>query len=1085
VRFALLGPLSVSDGAGPVKVTGKLRRTLLAALLLDAGTPVSADRLAALLWGPDTSADTSAALHTQLMRLRQTLGDENRIRAVPPGYLIDVEPDELDLRVFAEEHAAGRRKLAENDWVEAARHFRSALGLWRGRPLADVPALADDLRIRELEETRIQALQGRIEAELSLGRHHEVLGELRALVEEHPRHEAFRGQSMLALYRAGRPGDAAALYDRYAESLLNELGLEPGAELRALHEAVVGGDRALSLPPDPKAPRQLPADTRTFTGRTAELAELVAAAAEVSGTLVISALDGMAGIGKTALAVHAAHRVADRFRDGQLFIDLRGYSAGSAPVSAEDALAYLLRSLGVPPQAIPGGMDERAALYRAKLADSRTLIVLDNAADPAQVRPLLPTDPGCLVLVTSRSRLIGLDRARSLTLDILGEDEAVALLGKVAGPGKAPARSAAVRELAALCGYVPLALRIVAARLRHQPELTVHTLVSQMRDEGGRLGELSDGERDLTTVFDSAFASLPEAERNLLRLLGLLPGPDIEAYAAANLIGADLRAAERLLESLLDRNLLLQLTPGRYGMHDLVRIYARTLTETDPAGVDDARDRLLGYYESTAWTADSHLTRVSRADRRPAAGTPGPAPELPDTLRALAWIRSERANLLATVTDVSVPPVHRVGLTAALASLLLHDGPWQRGAALHEAAARAAAELGDRRGEAEALWDQGRTEGLLLTNGPGYATSLLEQSLSVFREIGDRLGEANALHSISSICYSVGDLAASLAPGRESTVIFREIGDRLGEARAFHLQSKIMELRGEPLEAHRLNLEALAAFRDVGNRRGESLVLHTLGRLDLDEGNLRSAVVFLEQSLTICREFGHRQNEAAMLLDLGRVHAATGGYGRAAELMNLAIEAFRGLGFARGEAIGLWRLGRVRLEEGDLAVAAELFGRSMAIYVSYQNRHGEVNALRDIGITRYRAGDHSGVADLERALEAFRGEVADTQGEAETLVYLGEAALERDGPAPGLDFYLQAVPLARKARSLIDEARALDGMARCRERLGGPAAAIDDLRAAVGLYRRMGAVELADAEERLVALGGASALPQSPAAEVS
>ena len=1084
MHFSLLGPLSARDDRGTVELRGELRRALLAALLLHADTPVSIDRLTECLWGQKAANADPARLHNQVLRLRQALADGGeRIRAVPPGYLIHVEPGELDLHVFAEEHAAGRRELADKEWAEASRRFAAALELWRGQPLADIPSLADDPRVRELEETRLQALQGRIEAGLNLGRHHEVLEELRALAEEHPRHEAFRSQLMLALYRTGRHADAAAAYDTYQDSLADELGLEPSAELRELHEAVVRRDPALSLPPNPNAPRQLPADTRTFTGRTRELAELVAAAGEVAGTLVISALDGLGGIGKTALAVHAAHRVADRFPDGQLFIDLRGYSAGSAPTPAGEALAYLLRSLGVSPQAVPDGVPERAALYRTRLADSRTLIVLDNAADPEQIRPLLPGAPGCLVLVTSRDRLTGLDGARALSLDPLGEQDAVTLLAKVAGPGRGLTDSPAVRELAALCGYVPLALRIVAARLRHSSALTVGDLLAELRDEGARLNRLSDGERDLTSVFESSFAHLPEPEQRVLRLLGVLSGPDLDAFAAANLLGADPEKAERLLDSLLDRNLLIQQAAGRYRMHDLIRAYARSLLNADGEEAGEARDRLLGYYEAVAWAADVHLARVVRTGRSSGTEAPGPAPALPDTTRALAWFRAEQANLLAAIADAATPPARRIGLTAALASMLLHDGPWRRAAALHEAAALQAAELGDRRAEAEALWDQGRTEGVLLRDGRADATALLERSLSIFRAIGDRQGEANALHAICALCYSVGDTAA--AQDLRATAIFREIGDRLGEANALHLQAKIKELRGEPLDAHRLNSEALEAFREIGHRRGASVVLHSLGRLDLDAGNPRSAAAYLEQALAICREFGHRQNEASALLDLGRVHTLTGEYARAAELMNLAIETFRDLGSVRGEAVGLWRLGRVRLEEGELGAAVENLDEARTLYVSYRNRHGEVNALRDLGIARYRAADPSGTLKLERALAAFRDEVEDLQGEAETLVYLGETVVEGSGPDQALDLYRQAVPLARKAHSLIDEARALDGIARCHGLLGEREAAVEHLRQAVGRYRRMGAADLADAEERLFALGGPGALPQPPAAEVS
>lgn len=301
MRYTLLGTLSAADDAGPVILRGTQRRTLLAMLLLHAGEPVSAEALTDLLWGENARQGAVAALYNQIKRLREVFGDDDRIRAVPPGYSIAVEPGELDLHVFADECAAGRRRLADRDWAAASRHYGTALGLWRGRPLADIPALAGIPRVRELEEARVQALQGRIEAELQLGRHHELIGEVRELIAEHPRHEAFRSQLMLALYRSGRPEDAVAAYDAYRGSLIDDLGLEPSAALHELRDAILRRDPALSVPPNPNAPRQLPTSTRTFTGRAAELAALIDEAQRASGAVVISALDGMGGIGKTAL----------------------------------------------------------------------------------------------------------------------------------------------------------------------------------------------------------------------------------------------------------------------------------------------------------------------------------------------------------------------------------------------------------------------------------------------------------------------------------------------------------------------------------------------------------------------------------------------------------------------------------------------------------------------------------------------------------------------------------------------------------------------------------------------------------------
>ena len=1072
MRFALLGPLSVHDDEGPVKVTGKLRRTLLAALLLDAGTPVSADRLAALLWGPEAAAGTSAALHTQLMRLRQALGDEDRVRAAPPGYLIHVEPGELDLHVFAEQYAAGRRRLADKAWTEASRHFGDALELWRGRPLADIPALADDLRIRELEETHLRALQGRIEAELNLGRHHEVLDELRALTEEHPRNEAFRGQLMLALYRAGQRDEAAAAYDEYEQSLLDELGLEPGLELRELHKAVLRGDAALSLPPNPNAPRQLPADTRTFTGRAAELAELLGSAAQASGPLVISALDGMAGIGKTALALHAAHRIADRFRDGQLFIDLRGYAAGGAPMPAEEALAYLLRSLGVPPQSIPSGLRDRAALYRTRLAQSRTLIVLDNAADPAQVRPLLPDAAGCLVLITSRDRLTGLDRARSLSLDILGEDEAVALLGKVAGTDKAPARSPAVRELAALCGYVPLALRIVAARLRHTAGLTVEDLVAGLRDEGARLGRLTDGERDLASVFETSYRHLPEPERRALRLLSVLPGPDIDAYAAANLLAVDLPTAEGLLSSLLGRSLLIRQVEGRYGIHDLVRAYTRSLLDAAGDQARAARDRLLDYYQHTLWTAVRLHTTAIRW-RGPVPGFAGPSPEPTDMARALAWLRAERAGLLAATADPSVPAARRVDLALGLAPLMQIDGPWPEAVALQRAAEQRAEALGDLQGQADALRNRGQISEVGDFDQNERTGLIYQRARDLYRRAGSRAGEADVLFRIGRVLAQDNDLEAALEVGRAALALFREIGDRQGQTHAMLAISDTARLLGDNEAALEMCEQAAAVYRELGNRQGEATVLQHLGYVLGELGELNAAIAPLTAALEIDREYAQRQAEASVLNVLGGIHSLQGAHELADEALRRSLELFEDLGHRLGAAVVLTHLGQDRVAANESAAGIGYLERAYAGFREIGNPYSETEVLRELGWARVRAGDAAGTELIGRALEAYRGTVDDPPGEVEALVMLGCAALEAGDPRRALARFEEALPLARRIRRNVGVARALDGIARCRERLGEREAAAGPLREAVAMYRRMGLAELAEAQRRLAALEAA------------
>jgi DNA-binding SARP family transcriptional activator len=1069
VRFALLGPLSVHDGSGPVPVAGRLRRTLLAALLLEAGTPVSTDRLAELLWGTDAvDAASMTPLHVQVMRLRHALGDEERVRAVPPGYLFHVEPGELDLHVFAEEYAAGRRKLGEQAWADAAERFRAALGLWQGRPLADIPALADDVRVRELEETYVQALQGRIEADLNLGRHHELLDELSALAEQHSQNEAFRSQLMLALYRAGRSDEATAAYEAYREALLDELGIEPSTELRELYEAIVRQDPAVAAPQNPNAPHQLPADTRTFTGRAAELAELADAASGAARALVISALDGLGGIGKTALAVHAAHRVVDRFPDGQLFIDLRGHSPGVAAMPAQEALAYLLRSLGVPGQAIPHGVPERSALYRSKLAESRTLIVLDNAADAAQVEPLLPGVPGCLTLITSRGRLADLAGARALTVDILGEAEAVALLARVAAPERALTDGPALRELAALCGYVPLALRIVGARLKHGRALTVEDVLAELRDEDVRLDRLTDGERDLTSVFESSYVHLPEPEQRAVRLLGLLPGPDIDPYAAANLLGTDTGSAVRLLDSLLDRSLLIQQTEGRYGMHDLVRAYARTLVDAEGEEEVAARFRVLEYYEHTACTASRHFSGHIRW--RPRTEAPGPTPDFSDLPTALAWLRAEQRVLLAAIEHPATPPARRVGLTAAIGILLHQDGPWSQAAALHETAARIAAELGDRREQADALRNLAQ---IIVWSEPHESPrprTVLEECIALHRATGNAIGEADALFRYGDVLRMRNEPEGARQAQARARELFREHGDRLGEAMTLQTLARLEQSLFRFDEARASARAAAAAFDEIGNSQAATASQTTLGYLEYDLGELDACAETFTANLAAGRVHGLMQVEAAAHGALGRVASMRGEHERAEAEMSKAIAQYDSLGYRLGTAFTLTWRGQARVAAGELAAGiADLEGgRDIALGLGGSAAGNANNAVRELGWALHLSGDPEGRGLLEQALDFCRNVQPDPSGEIDTLVYLGQVV----DPTEGLKVLDEAVTRARASRRGWALAYALDAVSRCHVALGEPAAALGPLREAVAHYRLMGLAELAGAEERLAALDG-------------
>jgi DNA-binding SARP family transcriptional activator len=544
------------------------QRALLAALLLNAGRAVSLDELAEALWGPDPPPSARVTIQNYVMRLRKALGDTgtSRIGTLPSGYAIRVDASELDVARFEDLLSAARAATREGRWQDAADQARSAVSLWRGDPLADVGSeLLADREVPRLAEMRLQALETRIDADLHLGCHADVITELRRLVARDPLRERLHAQLMLALYRDGRQAEALAAFQRARQVLVEELGAEPGPGLRELHQQILTGDPALALPrqapatarPAPvRPPRELPAGVPHFTGRAGLLAMLTGlldrSSAESSETVLIS---GMAGVGKTALAVHWGHEVAKRFPDGQLYVDLHGYDSSGAPLRPAEAIREFMDALGVPAARIPAGTQAQAGLYRSLLASQRMLILLDNARDAAQVRPLLPGSAGCLVLVTSRNELTGLaatDGARLLTVDVLTGAEARVLLSRRLGSERVAAEPDATAELIMLCARLPLALNIAAARAAARPNHPLAAVAAALRDERGRLDALDTGEpaSSARTVFSWSYRNLSQPAARMFRLLGLHPGPDITVAAAASLAGITPGQARRCLEEL-------------------------------------------------------------------------------------------------------------------------------------------------------------------------------------------------------------------------------------------------------------------------------------------------------------------------------------------------------------------------------------------------------------------------------------------------------------------------------------------------------------------------------------------------------
>jgi DNA-binding SARP family transcriptional activator len=1080
--FSLLGALQVRSDGTDVPIRGTLRRTLLAALLLNHDRVVSASSLSDLLWRGDATP-----LYNQVMRLRQALGDDGGlIRAVPPGYSIHVPPTDLDLTEFTDLCTRARDAAAAGDWLSSSKLYAAALALWRGEMLADVPALHDHPAIHQYTEDRLLALQGRIEADLNLARHDELIGELRTLVASHPSREAFHAQLMLALYRAGRQTDALNVYRDLRRTLVTELAIEPGPAIQTLRKDILNASPALTLEPPPPAPRpsipaprQLPADTRLFTGRRVELDELTSLAlngGSDSGAVVISAINGMGGVGKTALAVRAAHQLRERYPDGQLFIDLHGYAADLDPVAPEDALDYLLRSLGVPPQSIPGDLEARTTLYRSKLAGTRTLILLDNAADATQVRPLLPAATGCLVLVTSRNRLTSLDGAHLLALDVLPHADAVALLREVAGPGRAAeldARSDAVAELITLCARTPLAIRIVAARLRHRSSLTVETLNAELREEANRVDRIQDGDRDLTSVFDSSLRTIPEPAQRLFRLLGLVPGPDFDPYAAAHLTATDLRTAEHHLETLLDHNLLIQNAPTRYRLHDLLRAHARTLAAQDPHA-PAALDRLIDFCVATACAADSlpskRLTRPHHF-RVPEAADPGV--EFADRSSAQAWLRIERPGLLALIESPETDRVRREALIEAMTAFHGAEGPWNVAARLQTVLITSARKRNDSVSEANALSELGRLEENL--GKTEDAERHLSDALAIYRDLGDARGEADTLQAIGTNHFRRGVYHLAAEPFQQAAAVFRRIGPPARTASIAFWLGTIAHGSGNNETACTYFDEAIALYQESETPLGEVNVYLVKSRSAYALGDFDSVIPMLDKGLDLARQTMNKLGIANYVQEIARQKLLIGEYTEAGQLLDEALAIQQEIGFRIGEGNVYWERGRIAVAHGRRHEAMEWFTRSLDIFVGIGARSNEAVAQHEIAKLHQAAGEADLVEPLLIRALGMHKDGGYLVGEAEVRNSIAAYRAEAEGAEAGLALYRDAAEFADRAEHPLEKARALEGMARCEVRLGRVEAGVEHLRAAVDLYGRMKVVEYGPAAAWLGELTAGSA----------
>jgi DNA-binding SARP family transcriptional activator/tetratricopeptide (TPR) repeat protein len=999
MEFRILGPVEAWDGTQRLGLGGPKPRALLAVLLLHANQVVSTDRLIDQLWGEAPPPTARNLIQVYVSRFRHALhrsrdgSDPERVLVThPPGYLLRVEPGQLDADRFEELTALARQATADHDLEGAAACWRAALALWRGPALDGIDS--ETLRrtaVPRLEEARLVALEERLEVDLRLGRHAELVGELEALVAAHQDRERLRRQLMLALYRSARQAEALAVYRGMRQVLVEELGLEPSPALQELERAILRADPALELAfpagggaaPQlalPPGPCQLPPDIDDFTGREAAVAQVQQLLEGSPATaIVISVIAGKAGVGKTALAVHLAHRLRPRFADGQLYVNLRG--AEAQPLDPAEVLAQFLRALGVEGAVIAEGPEERVRQYRARLADRRVLVVLDNAANEAQVRPLLPGSRGCAALVTSRASLSGLEAAHPLRLDVLTSDQAVALLAKLAGPERVTAEPTMARTIVELCGRLPLAVRIAGAKLAAKPHWRLARLADHLGNERRRLDVLKAGDLEVRASVALSYQGRREDEQWLFRLLGLLEAPDFAAWMAAALMDAPLAVAEDLLERLVDAQLVEaagedQVGRPRYRLHDLLRVFAQELLPAEPVDTRRAAlERTLG-------------AQLALAERAHAALAPGDAQEVArgvaprwiadawDVGRAveaepLGWFDAERASLVAGVRQAAKAELAEVAweLACALTSYLETRGYWQDWWSTHELVLAATRRAGNRRGQAQVLRSLG--ESYLHRGDLHRARASFQDCLTLFEDLGDRHGQAYARLGLGFVAVYRGYHAEAVTCFDHCLALFEDLGDQHGEAVTLDGLAELRRAQGRLDEATACLDRSMAAFRDLADRHSQAATLRRRGDVLCAQGRLDEATACLDRSMAAFRDLGDRRWEAIALHSLAEVHRAHGHLDDAIGCLDRSMAAFRDLGDRRWEAIALHSLAEVHRAHGHLDDAIACLDTSIPIFRALGLRPREASALDSLGHVLAARGDRVAAQHTWHAAQAI------------------------------------------------------------------------------------------------------------------
>ncbi|MFF7097128.1 tetratricopeptide repeat protein [Streptomyces rubradiris] len=986
------------SGAVEVRAAGRrgdLRSTktrlTLAALAWDAGRTVSVDTLIHRVWDDHPPGKAREALHAHVSRIRASLriagGDAPPITSRTNSYVLQVDPDRVDLRCYQScVHQA--RALKDSDDQEAAlRLLDRADGLWRGEPLAGIAgSWAEHLRTA-VGETSLAAAMTRTEILLGEGKFADAVPVLLSLAEEHPVDEALAERLAIALYGCDRTAEATRLLQRTRQRVVRDIGLDAGRGLYRVHQGILSGTPAAALlrrtgaeekkpaRPAHRVPDNLPRDV-PWVGRREELRRLTSALCEGQGSpgvvVTVEAIDGLGGVGKTALAVHLGHRLRDRFPDGRIFLHLGGTHPDRTVTAPARALTELLRLTGVDAKELPHDTDELVALWRATARDRRMLVILDDAAGSEQVRPLLPGASPAAVIVTSRRRLPGLPGVRPVSLDVLPREDAMALFTRRLGV-RSGANESDIAEIVRMCGHLPLAIEIAASRLLARPSWSTSDLLRQLRTGGAHLAQLHDGERALVPVFDLSYRALSVEQQLVFRRIGLHVGTEFTPHAVAALTGLSVPVAGRVLEELLAHHLVSEKSPYRFTIHDLLRDYARSLMEAgDLESEDDCRRAVRAL-------VDHYVTTADRADRlaypfrlRIADFTETPVvscPELADAQAAEQWMIAEGANLLDTLDWLAHHGTERQLAIAVhvLAGFLDMEGhvltaePLLRRAVAHWEAA------GDSAAKARALLDLGAVH----THSSRYAEAIAAatEALETARALGEWELQSECVHQLSIPLWQKGQYAEAQKLQKESLHFLLRTGNKRRIARSRNLLGITHLHLAENSDALQCFSSALADFTEIGDGRGRYSTLNNIAKLCQRMGDLKAAEDAYREAIGIAEGMGNKRDRATMQMNLASVLDTLGRTDEALALYGGVLEMMRAVGDQRGEALTLNGIGRAHRAAGRAEQALPLHIAALAVIRRIQAAGEEADVLHDLALAERDTGRTAqAVAHMEQSL---------------------------------------------------------------------------------------------------------------------